>query len=160
MYQAGYVHLDIPDFDITYPFTLSAWIINGRQIGVNAALSLECVEVPYSLVQIGGWKQTYMWKALRRSPRVVTANTTEHKKSTADSGSQVVEKPMNMWIASKYSIKGNDWQHITYVETHDKLLLYVDGILVAHAESLIGSASFTQVHSFDHYFKLTFTNNI
>jgi hypothetical protein len=159
MYQAGCIHLDIPSFDITNPFTLSAWIINGRQIGINAALSIECVEVPYSLVEIGGWEQTYMWKALRRSP-VVTANATDDKKSTVDSTSQVAETPMSMWIASECLINGNDWQHVTYVESHDKLLLYVDGILVARAESLLDCASFTQVHSYDHYIKLTCTNDI
>jgi hypothetical protein len=113
-YKAGFLDLDVPNFDILRPFTLSGWILNGRQIGVNAALSIECKETPYSLVQIGGWSATKKWKALRRLPQ--------------EDGTR--------WLVSESQINLNKWQHVTHVQTRDQLLLFVDGILVAHSTTL------------------------
>jgi hypothetical protein len=124
-HQAGFVNLDLPQFNIADPFTLSGWILSGRQIGINAALTIECVEAPYSLVKVGGWNESCEWKAYRLT--------------------QPVEKPAISWLKSECKIKHNEWQHITFVQTHDKMLLYVDGILVAHAAALVQTLQATRV---------------
>jgi hypothetical protein len=126
-HQVGFVNLDLPQFNIAGPFTLSGWILNGRQIGINTALAIECVEAPYTIVKVAAWANARVWRAHRKT--------------------QPVKNPAISWLKSECKIKHNEWQHVTFVQTYDKMLLYVDGIVVAHAAAPVQTMQATRVSS-------------
>jgi hypothetical protein len=113
--MTGFMQLDLPDFDPSKDFTVSAWIMGGNQGGNAIPLSIECAEESCALLDIGTWDRQDIIKVLRRTLRVPAATTPS----------------VAIWINSKITYQQDVWIHVAYVEYRGRMFLYMDGVIAA-----------------------------
>jgi hypothetical protein len=101
----AFVQHDLPDFEPTADYTVSAWILSGKQGCIAMALCIECVELPHSLLCIGEWGRDGRLQA-------------------------VVHHGGSIWMRGKSgSLPREQWLHVAVTQSRDQLSLYINGRL-------------------------------
>jgi hypothetical protein len=109
------VQLDLPEFDPSKNFTMSAWILGGTQGGNAVPLSIECIEESRSLVALVSWDRQDIFHVIRRTSRAPVAKTS----------------PVETLISSHVKFKQEEWMHLSYMEQDGRMLLYMNGVMAA-----------------------------
>lgn len=123
----GYNVYELPDFDPCEDFTLGAWIYpSGKHHANSVAMSIRCAEVKRSLVIVGEWARSGKWSALR-------SHLPEDN-----------HDPYDLFEVYK-SLKGGEWQYISYTQTKEWFSLNIDGKVTNMSISQQPKVSVTQV---------------
>jgi hypothetical protein len=122
--------LDLPGFDPSKNFTMSAWVLGGNQGGNAVPLSIECIEESRSLVALGSWEREDIFKVVRRTSRAPVLKNS----------------PVETLIASHVKFKQEEWIHVSYMEHGGRMLLYMNGVMAASGSlPTIGHDTVTRV---------------